>query len=110
MNDYILNIIADDIHERMRDIIMQDEDFLKSEKEVIRYEKKYNTITSELSQEQCKIINLLLDSYNANNSAYAKATYKQGFKDCYTLLCEIGAIRRNSPDINALTPNEKLNL
>lgn len=102
MNNHILNIIAEDIHERMRNIVAQDEDFLKTEKEVIKYEKKYNTIKSELTQEQHKIINHLLDSYNANNSAYAKATYKQGYKDCYILLCEIGVIQQSIYDIDTL--------
>ena len=60
-------------------------------------QKKINHLTSDfhelsLPEEQRLIIDDLLDCYNESGAHYGKMTYQQGFKDCVSLLVEIGII------------------
>lgn len=46
-----------------------------------------------LPKEQRLVVDRLLTSYNESGAHYGKMTYQQGFRDCVSLLLEIGMIR-----------------
>lgn len=71
---------------------------LQQSDEYGRIQKKMNDATSEfealcLTKEQRLIVDRLLSSYNESGAHYGKITYQQGFRDCVSLLLEIGMIR-----------------
>lgn len=70
---------------------------LQQSDEYGRIQKKMHDATSEfdalcLPKEQRLIVDRLLTSYNESGAHYGKMTYQQGFKDCASLLVEIGLI------------------
>lgn len=61
-------------------------------------QEKISGLTEELdalglSKEQRLAVDRLISSYNEDGALYGRMTYQRGFKDCASLLVEIGLIR-----------------
>lgn len=78
------------INEGVNAAIQQSDEYRQIQKEM-------DTVTSEfdalcLPKEQRLIVDRLLTSYNESGAHYGRMTYQQGFRDCASLLVEIGLI------------------
>ncbi len=79
------------VNERMDDIMLQNQDYMEIQ---IKIEEQMRQLDElNLNKEQSLIVDRLISSHNESGSLYGRMTYKQGFKDCISLLQEINLIR-----------------
>jgi len=63
-----------------------------------RIQAKIDSLTEEfdkmnLSKEQRLTVDRIISAYNESGALYGRTTYQQGFRDCASLLVEMGLIR-----------------
>ena len=92
MNENIFEVITDyAVNEGLNSGIQQNDEYKQIQKEIDDLTSKFNVLG--LPKEQRLIVDRLLTSYNESGAYYGKMTYQQGFRDCATLLVEIGLIK-----------------
>lgn len=100
MRKSIFDIITEyAINEGVNSVVRQDDEYKQ-------IQEKIDTLTNEftalgLSEEQRLLTDRLLTCYNESGACYGKITYQQGFRDCVSLLLEIGMIKDIRGDIAA---------
>lgn len=88
----ILDIISDhSVNEGMNAILLSDEEYLGTLKEIDEQAKHFDRLG--LTKEQRLAVDRLITSHTANGACYGRMTYRKGFRDCVALLQEIGLIR-----------------
>lgn len=91
MPDHLLDIIIQNSNERWDQMLAQDADYVRIEE---RMSKKFARLDKlKLTKKQNRAMDELLTTYNEENSQCCKLIYKQGFKDCVSLLKDIGIIQ-----------------
>ena len=91
MNESILKMITEyAANERLDDIILDDEEYMAIQEEVNENEEKLDGF--RLSLEQKLAVDALTASYIAKGIRHVRLAYQQAFKDCASLLREIGVI------------------
>lgn len=89
MKESILNMITEyATNERMDNIVLEDDRYVDIQTEI-------DSLTAELvdlhlTPEQKMVVDDLIASNIASGCCYTKMAYQQGFKDCVSLLHEIG--------------------
>lgn len=71
---------------------------LRQNEAYIAVQKKIDEQTAlldgqNLTREQRQMIDGLVDAYTENGALYGRVTYQKGFRDCGSLLWEMGLIR-----------------
>lgn len=91
MKKSIFEVITDyAVNEGLSSVIKQDDEYRKIQNKISDAAGKFDALC--LPKEQRLIVDRLLTSYNESGAHYGKMTYQQGFKDCASLLVEIGLI------------------
>ena len=92
MNESIFEVITDyAVNEGLNSGMQQNDEYKRIHEEMDDLTSKYNALG--LPKEQRLIVDRLLTSYNDSGAYYGKMTYQQGFRDCASLLVEIGMIK-----------------
>lgn len=92
MEKNILEMITEHAtNERLDNAILNDEKYISIQAEMDKLTEELESIN--LTQEQKTTVNDLLAANIASGCYYTRAAYQQGFKDCVSLLREIGIIR-----------------
>lgn len=79
------------VNEGLNNVILQSDEYKQIQKEIDDLTSIFDAIG--LPKEQRLIVDRLLTSYNESGAFYGRMTYQQGFKDCASLLVEIGMIK-----------------
>lgn len=69
-----------------------------------RIQERIDSMTSEfdalgLAKEQRLLVDSLLSAYNESGALYGEMTYQQGFRDCASLLLEIGMVKDGKKEV-----------
>ena len=92
MEKSIFEVIADyAVNEGLGSVIKQDDEYRKIQNKISDTTSEFDALY--LPKEQRLVVDRLLTSYNESGAHYGKITYQQGFRDCVSLLLEIGMIR-----------------
>lgn len=92
MEKSILEMITEyATNERLDNIILIDEKYITIQAEMDKLTDELDSLN--LTQKQKTAVNDLIAANVAIGSYYTRAAYQQGFKDCVSLLREIGIIR-----------------
>ncbi len=89
MPERILDIIVENSNQRLDAILYDNAEYRKIGREIDRGFQKLEK--EKLTGKQNRALDRLLSAYNAENACCCRLLYRQGFKDCMTLLKEIGA-------------------
>lgn len=88
----IFDIITDcSINERMDSILLHNEEYLKIQDKINKHNEIFDKLN--LSKDERLIIDKLICSHAEIGAFYGKMTYKQGFRDCVSLLREMNLIK-----------------
>lgn len=92
MDKEILDILAEVLlDERLDGIMKQDQSYMEQQKKINEQGVKFEEMA--IAEEQRTIAEKLISLHIASIDFYAQNAYKQGFKDCLSLLKEIGLIK-----------------
>lgn len=92
MEKSIFEVITDyAVNEGLSHVLQQSDEYGQIQKEMNEATSKFDALC--LPKEQRLIVDRLLTSYNESGAHYGRMTYQQGFRDCVSLLLEIGMIR-----------------
>lgn len=92
MNENILEILTDNaLNERLNGVLLQDEEYQGIQVEIEGLEEKFYEL--KLPKEQRLIIDNLVSANTDSGCCYGWIAYQQGFRDCASLLVEIGLIK-----------------
>ena len=92
VTDSILEIITEyETNERLDNIILIDEKYISIQTEMDKLTDELDSLN--LTQKQKTAVDDLIAANIAIGCYYTRAAYQQGFKDCVSLLREIGIIR-----------------
>lgn len=92
VTDSILEMITEHAtNERLDNIILADEKYISIQAEMDKLTNELDSLN--LTQKQKTAVNDLIAENIAIGCYYTRAAYQQGFKDCVSLLREIGIIR-----------------
>lgn len=79
------------INERLGDILMQDERYVKLQDEIWERMKELETFSMDSSQ--CIAVKELISLYIKSIDFYAEKAYEYGFRDCISVLEKFGLIK-----------------
>ena len=92
MEKSILEMITEyATNERLDNIILIDEKYITIQAEMDKLTEELDSLN--LIQKQKNAVNDLIAANIAIGCYYTRAAYQQGFKDCVSLLREVGIIR-----------------
>ena len=92
MDKNIFEMITDyAVNEGLGSVIKQSDEYKRIHEEMDDLTSKFNALG--LPKEQRLIVDRLLTSYNESGAYYGRMTYQRGFKDCASLLVEMGLIK-----------------
>jgi len=92
MEKSIFEVIADyAVNEGLNNAILQSDEYKQIQKEIDDLASKFDALG--LPKGQRLIVDRLLTSYNESGAFYGRMTYQEGFRDCASLLVEIGMIK-----------------
>lgn len=92
MDKNIFEVITEyAVNEGLNNVILQSDEYKRIHEEIDDLTSEFNVLG--LPKEQRLIVDRLLTSYNESGAYYGKMTYQQGFRDCVSLLVEIGMIK-----------------
>ena len=92
MEKSIFEVITDyAVNEGLGSAVQKNDEYKRIHEEIDDLTSKFNALG--LPKEQRLIVDRLLTSYNESGAHYGKMTYQQGFRDCASLLVEIGMIK-----------------
>ena len=88
----IFDVITESsINERLDSTILQNEEYIKIQKKISENSSQLDKLN--LTKEQLLVIDRLVCSHAESGAFYGKMTYKQGVKDCVSLLKEMDLIK-----------------
>ena len=85
-------IVEQFINERLDDIMMQDTEYVGLQDELWKEKERFDRL--DLSEEQRSVVEKLISIHIKAIELYGKNAYGQGFRDCVSMLQEIGVIRK----------------
>lgn len=88
MSDSMLDFIFCGSTRRLDEALFQSAEYKKTDREVSRQFRRMEKM--KLSRKQNRAVDELLTACNAENACCCRIFYKQGFKDCISLLKELG--------------------
>lgn len=92
-NKTIFDIIVEQfIKERLDDIMMQDTEYIKLQDELWKERERFDGLN--LTETQHSIVEKLISIHIKVIELYGKKAYGQGFRDCVSMLQEIGVIKK----------------
>lgn len=92
-NKTIFDIIVEQfIKERLDDIMMQDTEYIKLQDELWKERERFDGLN--LTETQYSIVEKLISIHIKVIELYGKKAYGQGFRDCVSMLQEIGVIKK----------------
>lgn len=92
MEKSIFEVIADyAVNEGLNNAILQSDEYKQIQKEIDDLASKFDALG--LPKGQRLIVDQLLTFYNECGALFGKMTYQEGFRDCASLLVEIGLIK-----------------
>lgn len=92
MGKSVFDLVTEHLtNERLDGIILQNPKYEKTMEEVDRLAEDLKGL--DLSAEETKAVNRLIYAYLAQNFCYSDLAYRQGFKDCASLLAEMGILK-----------------
>ena len=92
VTESILDLITEHAtNERLDNIILNDEKYISIQAEMDKLTEELDSLS--LTQRQKTTVNDLIAANVASGCYYTRAAYQQGFKDCVSLLRQIGGIR-----------------
>lgn len=93
MDKSILEVITEyAVNDGLNSILQQDSEYQRIQHEMDELIEKFQELN--LPKEQCLLVDRLVSSHTECGALYGRMTYQQGFRDCASLLVEIGMIRR----------------
>lgn len=97
MDKNIFDVITEyAINERLNDILQQDSEYQRVQHEMDELIEKFHELN--LPKEQCLLVDRLVSSHTECGALYGRVTYQAGFRDCVSLLLEIGLIKDGKED------------
>lgn len=90
MTSRLLDIIIGNANEHLDTILAKDTECIKIRQKMSKQFAKLNKL--KLTRKQSKAVDELLTTYNEENARCCRIIYEQGFKDCISLLKEMGII------------------
>lgn len=97
MDKNIFDVITEyAVNEAVNGVLLQNDEYKQ-------IQAKIDSLTDELdryilTKEQKELIDRLISSYNENSALYGRMTYRQGMRDCASLLVEMGLIKNGKED------------
>ncbi len=79
------------VNEGLGEALQQNEAYIAVQKKID--EQAALLDGQNLTREQRQMIDGLVDAYTENGALYGRVTYQKGFRDCGSLLWEMGLIR-----------------
>ena len=86
------SLVEQFINERLDNIMMQDTEYIKLQDELWENKEKFDKLN--LAEPQYSIVEKLISIHIKVIELYGKKAYGQGFRDCVSMLQEIGVIRK----------------
>ncbi len=90
MSDSMLDIFTENSNRRLDAVLFADQEYRRAGRRMERSFRKLEN--AGLTKQQERAVDRLLCAYNAENACCSRILYRQGFKDCISLLREIGVI------------------
>lgn len=90
MSDRMLNIIIRNSDQHLDAILFAEEEYRRAERKISRRLRWLER--TKLTRRQNRAVDRLLTAYNEESACSLKIFYKQGFKDCISLLKELGVL------------------
>lgn len=88
----IFDIIRDhSINDGLDEIMLQNEEYIQIQKKISKQADQLDR--QDFTKEQHLLIDRLVSAHTESGAFYGKMTYKQGFRDCASLLWEMNLIR-----------------
>lgn len=92
MKEDIFNVITDcAVNERMDDVLIQNKEYMQIQDKIEKEMQQFDKLN--LTKEDSLIVDRLISFHTESGALYGRMTYKQGFKDCISLLKEINLIK-----------------
>lgn len=92
MRKNIFDIITEYfVNEGMDSIVLKDKEYLRIQKRINEQTEQINKMN--LTKDERTIIERLICTHTERGAYYGRIAYKQGFKDCVSLLQEVDLIR-----------------
>ncbi len=88
MSDHMLDIIIKNSDRRLDAVLFADEEYRQSDREISGRLRCLNRM--KLTRRQERAVDRLLTAYNEQNACSSRIFYEQGFRDCVSLLKELG--------------------
>ena len=85
-------VVEQFIRERLDDIMMQDTEYVVLQDELWKEKERFDRL--DLSEVQRSVVEKLISIHIKAIELYGKNAYGQGFRDCVSMLQEIGVIRK----------------
>lgn len=79
------------VNEGLNSVMRQSDEYRQIHGRIDELTKEFDGLG--LPKEQRLVVDRLLSSYNESGAFYGRMTYQQGFRDCVSLLVEIGMTR-----------------
>lgn len=88
----IFDVITESaINERLDNTILQNEEYIKIQNKISENSSQLDKLN--LTKEELLVIDRLVCSHAESGAFYGKMTYRQGFKDCASLLKDMDLIK-----------------
>ena len=92
MRKSIFDIITEcSVNERMDSYLLQNDEYMKIQNKISEQSSQFEKL--DLTHEQRLLIDRFISSHTESGAVYGKLAYKQGFKDCASLLQEVNLIK-----------------
>lgn len=91
----IFEIITEySVNERMDNILLQNEEYREIQNKIEKQIEQFNELN--LNSEQRLVVDRLISIHIESGALYGRMTYKQGFRDCVSLLQKLDLIKIES--------------
>ena len=90
MSDSMLDIFTENSDRRLDRVLFAEQEYRQAGKRMKRNFRKLEK-TGLTKRQECAV-DRLLSAYNAESACCCRILYRQGFKDCISLLKEIGVL------------------
>lgn len=98
MGKSIFEVITEyGINTNVNNILLQDVEYQQIQDKIDGLTNEFDALG--LPKEQRLIADRLISAYNENGAVYGKMTYQQGFRDCASLLLDIGMVKDGKEEV-----------
>ncbi len=100
MDKNIFDVITEyAVNEAVNSTLLQNGEYKQIQAEINSLTDGFDKMN--LPKEQRLLIDRLLSSYNESGALYGRITYQQGFRDCASLLVEMGLVKEENREESA---------